>query len=249
MTVEEKDKGTMPKVEGQATVAPPADGKTPEVLSKVSSETPQMVPQKEVDDQLHSLRSEMGRENKSALDTIIKERDSLKSQLGTADTQTQGYKSEIDTLNRQVSDLTSDDPKRFDIVTRDKDLRERDREHNTNVQTLEVDKKAHAEEVKVDHETAREVISWKIAAEYDGGDAIKLKGLCERSNASSEEQIREVADILWAKKQTETPGVIPYSGQTDGGQGFFTREQINDRGFWETHREAILEAQAAGRIK
>lgn len=47
------------------------------------------------------------------------------------------------------------------------------------MQALEADKQANQERVKLADDTLREISIWEIAAEYESGDPVKLKDLCD----------------------------------------------------------------------
>jgi len=138
-------------------------------------------------------------------------------------------------LEKQIEDLTSDDPAKFNLVTKDKELRERERQLKAEHQTREADWLAKQERIQLAEETLSEIDIWEVSTEYENGDPVKLKELCSIFNATTDEQRRKVAETLWPKKP-EAPkepvpvGQKPYSGVTRGGQedlsGLSPREKI-----------------------
>jgi len=145
------------------------------------------------------------------------ERDTVKSQLTAKETELADVVDEREKLQSEITDLTSDDPKKFDIIKKDRDLRERERKLKTDTHALEADKKANADRVKLANDTLREVSIWEISAKYEGSEPVKLKELCDSFGATSEEQITKVADTLWAKKEPDTSNLVAISGRTSGG--------------------------------
>lgn len=175
-------------------------------------------------------RMDAGRERKE----MEVERDSVKAQLKVKNTELEEIVAEREKLKTEIDDLTSDDPKKFDIIKRDTDLRERERKLKTDTTSLEADKQAHGEEVKLAKDTLREVFIWETATKYEGGDPVKLKELCETFGATTAEQIVKVAEALWPKKDKElgTPPLKPFSGRTSGGgidvDSLSPREKIDE---------------------
>jgi len=217
MTVAEKEKGTM--LEAKGTKTPEVEGKTP-VSEKVSSEQAQkLYTQAELDAMLHAAKSEAGRKAKE----IEQERDTLKSQLSAKEQEIEDIQSERDSVRQQIEELTADDPKKFDLIKRDKELRDEQRQLRAEKQALEAEKQAHAETIRIASETMREITIWDVASEYEGGDAVRLKALADTVEATTEEKIREVANILWKpkgeteRKEPEKETLKPYSGYTEGG--------------------------------
>lgn len=64
-----------------------------------------------------------------------------------------------------------------------------------------------------------------------------------------EKLVEEKAEEKLRVKMEERGLLHTDLGGASGGEQTFTRDQIKDRGFWNANREAILAAQAAGRIK
>ena len=150
------------------------------------------------------------------------ERDGFKVQNETLTTQVEQLNQSIKELEARIDDLTSDDPKRFEAV---KELREAKAERITlkaDRKTLEADKQANVAMVATANDTIREIAIWEISANYEGGDPVKLKDLCDIFGAKSQEDISKVADTLWPKKPKtpETQPLVPFSGRTGGGVGF-----------------------------
>lgn len=164
---------------------------------------------KQLEKFISDAKSEMGRKNAE----VIRERDSLKEQV-------ENIKSEREALQEQVDEMAKDDPAKGDYLTLIKNLKAKETK-------LYADKKAEDERIQANSEkiskadaTLRKENIQTIAAEYDDGDAKRLLGMCDVTEAKSEEQIRKVAENLFSnKKSSENPTekVKVYSGQTIGG--------------------------------
>lgn len=219
MGVEESKAGTIPTVEGQAKAPPAAKGGTPESASKVSpEETQKLYTQKEADALVHVAKSEAGREKKVLEDVVV----NLKAQIQTKESDIEENATDIEKLQTKVEDLASNDPERFNAIKELRVARDERRQLKADRSALEDEKREHGETVKLAQSTLREITVFEVAAEYESGDAVKLKELCETFEAKSDEQIRKIADTLWTKKAAEslkpaTPPLKPYSGITEGG--------------------------------
>jgi len=251
LAVAEKEKGTMTLEKGQEKSTPESEVKTPESVSRVSPEEEEqpIYTQKQSEALIHAAKSEAGRQVKA----IETERDNLKSQIATKESELGDIQSERDSLQQQIEDLSSDDPKKFDLIKRDKNLRDREREVNGKISTLDDREQKLSEREKKVSGFELEVLIESVADEYEDGDSAKLKKALSVFENPTEEQARNIADIIFTNKTEgaeEKPKTIkPDSGKTRGGSTYFTREQIADRNFWEANKDAILEAQKEGRIR
>ena len=158
------------------------------------------------------------RVKREQINPITKERDTLKSQLGTV----QDNAAELEKLQEKFDAMASDDPDKFDVAKELKAAREDRKQLKLDRAVLEEERTTHGEQVKLAFDTLREIDIWNIAAEYETGDPVKLKDLCDTFSTTSQEQIRKVANTLWAKKSTESPVVVtstlkPNNSKTLGG--------------------------------
>ncbi len=140
-------------------------------------------------------------------------------------------------LRSQISELSSKDPEVFNLAKKEQELRGRETELKRGI-------KEHAIDVQTAKEFKREVVIQKVVEEYEGGDFVKLKGLCESFNVSSEDQIRTAADTLWGKKfnppASEPPPPAPpaISGVTSGGESAPESARGKMRAGWdELHKK------------
>jgi len=241
--------GIMTEEKGQAKVSPETEVETPE-QSEVSPEEqePKIYTQKQADALVHAAKSEGGRKVKAA----EIERDSYKSKLEVKESELADNATEIESLQAKFDDMAKEDPAKFDVAKELKSLREERKKLKADQTALATERQTYGEEVRVAKDTMREIRVWEIAAEYEGGDPVVLKNLCDTFEANTEEQIRKAADTIWTKpaeKETKLKAPKPYSGKSEGGTPYFTRAQIADRSFWNEHKDEILKAQKEGRIK
>jgi len=207
-------------------------GQTSEGQKESTSILPGTYTREQMQKLVSDALAEQGRKHKDALEPIIKERDTFKSQADTLEEKD----AEIGRFEQLIDDLSSDDPQRFDAIEELKAAREERKQLLADRKAFETEQKAYGETVKVAQNTLREITIWEFAAEYEGGDPIKLKELCDTFEAKSDERIRQVADSLWGKKTTGEPSeslpMKTYSGITKGGSdglgGLPAKERIKE---------------------
>ena len=218
-SVIQKPEGNKPEVEAEKSAT--TNGKSP-VVEKVSSE--KTYTKAEYEAAIHALQSESGR----ARTAIEKERDGLKTQLASVQSDIKDNDAEVEKLQSKLDSMASDDPGKFDLAKELKVAREERRQLRTDRATLETEKQSHAESVKLATDTLREIAIWDIAAEFDGGDPEKLKELCDVFESSSEEQVRKVAETLWVKKGAvpANSGKPPLKLDSGGSGGAITDQKI-----------------------
>jgi hypothetical protein len=139
----------------------------------------------------------------------------------TKDTELSNAAQENQSLQSQLEELTSGDPKKFDVIKREGKLREGERILLTGTQVLAADIEANKAKNKLSDDTLREIAINQIAAGYEGGDATGLKNAVEKLEKDfgitikSEDQIKMAIPSTWAKKAPET--LVTLSGKTSGG--------------------------------
>ncbi len=195
---------------------------------KVSPEDEPKYSQNQLDLMLQQATSEAGRQRVAA----EQERDTLQSQIQTKESELGDIQSERDSLRTQIDGLTENDPKKFDLVKLDRNLRDRETKYKTNLSTLEVrETKVNARAEKAEAFEA-EVLMETIADEYEGGDKTQLVKMCATSGAKTEETIRQIANILWGKAKApagkKKTTLKKVSGETKGG-GTETLEDLLDQ--------------------
>lgn len=183
-----------------------------------TSQTPATHSEEEMQKAVSDALAKQGREHKAEITLITSERDTLKGQIETKDSELTDIAEERKGLKEQIDDLTSDDPEKFNLVKKERDLRERESTLKAEKRTLEADKLTQQATVKQASDTLREVAIWEIAAEFEGGDPVKLKELCDKFEVSSKEKIQAAAEAMWPKKPAPvTPPITSDSGLTSGG--------------------------------
>jgi len=193
-----------------------------------------------------------GKEHKLVLDTITKERDELKTRASTAESKIESIEDERKSLREQIEDLTSDDPKKFDLVKKDRELRDKEAKYKADLQAWQTEKQSYDERISRTAEREKAMTIFDVAAEYDDPQPDKLSDKVKELEAklqvkiTSEEQIRSVAEILWGesegKKPPETKETLKtYSGKTEGGG----KESLEDLLEQAKHLKGKTPAQVA----
>lgn len=218
-TLTKQDKALPPKDE-----TPEGKGTTPASTETPPEGTSQTYTKVEIEKAVQYALMKAGRDWKG-LET---ERDTLKAQILEKVTELEDIQAERESLTKQVDDLASGDPDRFDLIKKGRELRERERKYEADLKALEADKQKHGERLTQAEEMEREGTILEVAFDYEGADPIKLSELCEYFKASTEEQIRKVADTLWAKKGG-TPPITIDSGITSGGGELSEKERLKRR--------------------
>ena len=211
-----RTKGTMPETEGIKT--PEVKGKTPEGTQVSPQEDVPIYNQKQADALLHAERSEWGRK----VAAIEQERDTLKSQMQSKDAEIEANAEDIKGLEAKLDDMTSDDPKRFEVVSELKAARQERRELKSQKANQDERESKLSEREKRVNSFEREVLIESIADEYEDGDASKLKKAVSLFDNPTEENIRTYPEIFGWKLKAEGEGEPPkapkaYSGKTEGG--------------------------------
>lgn len=178
-----------------------------------------------------------GREHKVVVEAITSERDTLKSGLAERQTTLESSQSERDTLKTQLDNLTKDAPEKFDLVTRDNELRAQEKKIKDDLKTLTTEQGTHAEKLKLADDVTREITVIAVATDYKDSNMAKLSDLCNQLNLNTEEQIRKVADSLWEKTVTEekleekkqTTQMKPTIGVTMGGKEDHSGDTPDDK--------------------
>ncbi|KKN45282.1 hypothetical protein LCGC14_0684680 [marine sediment metagenome] len=202
--VTENAEGT--KVEAEGSSTPEAEAKTPESESKVSPKEEKVeekptITKTQNEALVHMATSEAGRLQKVA----ETERDGFKTKAEKAEALVEDIQAERDKLQTGIEELTNDDPKKFDLVKRDKELRDAQRTLKTATDELATQQKDNETIVTTAKETLLEIAIWEVATEYKGGDPVRLKALCATLGVTDEVKLREVAGNLWEKSEAKVP--------------------------------------------
>jgi len=208
---ETKDKGTKPEV--QALKNAGEEGQTPK-SKEVSSTPPKLYTQVEADALVHAAKSEAGRVAKE----IEGERNSLKVQMLSKDNELEDTKADLKNVQKQIDELTSGDPAKFDLVTKERELKAQERQLKAEKLQIEQERESLIPAL----ETKREIEIWDVASAFEDGDPVRLKALADTFEAKSKEKYQVIAESLgWKLKDGKPPAdpepMKPYPGHTEGG--------------------------------
>ena len=193
------------------------EGKIPGAETGKASEEEKLYTQKQADAFVHAAKSEAGREAKK----LERERDDFKSKLEAKDGDIEDISQERETLRKQIEDLSSDDPRKFDLIKMDRQLKDREQKLKTSERELKAQIRANEARLAKAEAFEVDVLCEEIAEDYDDGDSKKLRNLCKTTGVKDEEIIRGLADTLWSKKTPQSGGTTPalktLPGHTAGG--------------------------------
>ncbi len=224
------EQDTTPKPEDGT---PKAEGTPPEQKEPSPKEEPKTLTIPEAEKLAQLARMDAGRAQKAA----EIERDTAQTALAVKEVELTDIAEEREKLNTQIDELSSNDPAKFNIIKKDRELLLRENTLKTNIRAEEAKWKVNEDRVKAAEDTNREITIWEIATTHEGGDPVKLKDLCETFGANTEEEIVKVAGTLWAKKTAspnapKTQPLKPFSGRTTGGvldiDGLSAKEKIEE---------------------
>ena len=174
--------------------------------------------------------AEAGRKHKAEVETAVtKAREIQQATI-------QEHVERIAQLEADLEQLAGDDADKSEILKLKRELRSEKDTLKTERQTLAEQKEAHDKEWterQAELAAARSenfaVVAWDVADQYDGGDAVKLRAICERAGNLTESFAREMAATLWVKKTDIKKPLVegtPDRGGTAGGAN--TWESIRD---------------------
>ena len=119
----------------------PLNGQTSEAGNQETS--PKTYTEAELKKSLSDALAKQGREHKKQLEMIANERDSLKTQIQAKEYDIDDVASEREELRKQIDELSKDDPDKFSLVKRDRDLKERERKYKADLRALELEKSSY----------------------------------------------------------------------------------------------------------
>ena len=183
----------------------------------------------------------------SQVSTLTKDLKDLQLTVETKDTELANVLGDRDGLLSQIKELTSDDPKKFDVIRKELDVSAREKKLTAERASLETDMKTHGERVTSADAVLRGVSINKIASGYEGGDPAALKNAIEKFekdfgiSIKTDEHIRMAIPSTWQKKASGTPPVVPVSTLTSGGadntDGLSPKDKI-ERGIAEKQKKS-----------
>lgn len=188
-----------------------------------SNQEPKLIPETEIETRVQKLVSDRlaqaGREAKSL--------EATKAELAKREQEIADWQAKKDEDERKAIE---GNPELLDVYQQKKKLRDEQAAHKKERLEFEKEKLEHQIEIESAREVKKEIDIFDITQEYEGGDAMKLKTLCELSKVTAKDDIRKVADTIWTKKQTSSSQADATkqkrdSGMTIGGTGEKTYEQ------------------------
>jgi len=169
--------------------------------------------------------ADAGRKHKLELEPVVRERDSYKKEVTTIKQGLDALSQERDDLKITIDELSKEDPERFNLLEKDRDLKNRERKLKDELAGLETERTDWKERLtKVETFERNENIR-NVAADYEGITEEKLKVLCDRLKLTTLEQIQAAAETLGTKKavkvedETSNTNLHVDSGVTRGGGG------------------------------
>src|SRR3990167_11064703 len=183
------------KAPPKATAAPPPAKEPSPVKTYTQAEV-----DKVKEDAVHDALMKRGRDWK----TLEDEKNSLSNQLK----ELQSTKSK---LSIQLDELANENPDKFNVVKKFRELDEWEKKLNHNKEehdsaikqereAMDAEKQTHQATIQMAISTQREIDAFEIAEEFQGGDAPKLKALAETMGADTKDKIRKIAETLWTPK-------------------------------------------------
>jgi hypothetical protein len=180
--------------------------------------------------------AEAGRKHKTEIESAI-----TKAQ----ETQTATIKEHVDriaALEADLDEMAKDDADKTDVLKLKRELRAEKDSLKKDRDSYKQEKESH-DKVWEEHQTTIKeaqsekfaLTAWDIADEFEGGDAVKLKDICEDAGQLTEEFARKMAGRLWTKKTEIKKPLVdgkPDPGGTQGGANS-----------WESIRDAWIKNQ------
>jgi hypothetical protein len=174
--------------------------------------------------------AEAGRRHKTELESAV-----TKAQETQAAT-IKEHVNRIAELEDDLDKLAGEDADKTEILKLKRELRaekdalRKDRDsYKAEKESHDKEWEEHQTEIKEAKSEKFALTAWDIADEYDGGDAVKLKDICEDAGQLTEEFARKMAGRLWTKKSEVKKPLVegkPDAGGTQGGSNSW--ESIRD---------------------
>lgn len=154
----------------------------------------------------------------SQIIALTKDNAGLQATAEAKDTELTNAAEDNQKLQSQIQELSSNDPKKFDVIKKEWDITERERKLTTARASLETEKQTHGERVTLAELTLKEISINEIAAGYEGGDPVALKKAIEKLETDfgisikTDEQIKMAIPSTWAKKPPDTLVLVSTKG-------------------------------------
>jgi hypothetical protein len=213
--------------------SPAAKPQTSEVTK--GSTSPETFTKEQVDElQKKAVRdalAEAGRQHKTERESAVAK--ALENQAAT-------IKEHVDRIKELEADLdvlSKDDTDKSEVLKLKREIRAEKDSLAKDRDSFKTEKESHDKEWQDNIETIKlaksesfALTAWDIADEYEGGNAVQLKEICEDAEKLTEEFARKTAARLWVKKTEVKKPLVegkPDNGGTQGGASS-----------WETIRDA-----------
>lgn len=195
-----------------------------------SQPTPRTYTKQEYDNGIRKRHSALDNEIATLKKQLEEKETTLQAQLQDKDNQLADIAAERELLKADIDALASDDPNKFNLIKKEREVRAEETR-------LKAERKTHEERIKKADAFERKELVQTIVGDYKDADANKLLRLCAK--VTSEEEIREIADTVWDRKIDESattepvaPGLKPDSGKTSGGGIDFSRMSADEKLVW-----------------
>lgn len=200
--------------------------------------TPKTYTEDELVKRVSDSLAEAGRKHKLDIASILKERDTFKSEASQAKKEAENAtatlndtKAGIEALESDLATLSETNPDSADIIKLKKEIRTEKSKLASEARaekealaelrkTLEKERDDFAGEISEARTMKFEVDVVEVAKEFEGGDVARLKTLCEKAGKLKRSEVEDIAAVLWAKKGAKAEDAIVLktdSGVTNGG--------------------------------
>ena len=165
---------------------------------------------------------------KSQLETVTKERDVFKSQVGEATKAAEEAKTALEETNKEIASLEedyrlaiADNADAAEINKIKKDLKAANTALVARQKALDSERETWAGTVAEAQAIQFEADVFEVAEGYKDGDSEQLKRICKKADKKKRDEMEEMADILWeripSKENNEKSSLRLDSGATAGG--------------------------------
>jgi hypothetical protein len=233
--------------DGQVTQKESLDPKGGQTRSEAQNPSVKTYTQDEVD----KLLSERHRGLNKQIDSLTKERDTLKTEVTKRESEIQEHSTKIKALESDIDELNESSPDSAEMTKLKRQLRnevaEREKAIKDKESALKAERETHEKEWEEKSERLKKmeleefsITAWDVADLYTGGDAIKLKTLCERAGNLTEDFAKQIAETLWTKKSETRKPLVEGTPDAGGTQG--------SGNSWESIRDAYIKTPNDPRV-
>ena len=204
----------MDETKGTEQGTPQTTGQSSDGQTGSTSNEPEAYTKEQVAKQVSDELAKAGRDAKS----LEKRESGLKAQQDAIKAETDKVAKWQADRDAEELEAARDNPELLTLAQRKKTLRDAEAKLAEDRAAFDKDKADTEQELKDARDAKRDITIWRIAG--DKLDAAKLKELCDKLNAQTEEQIQAIADSLSPSGETKPgetkPGLKPDSSATLG---------------------------------